>query len=106
MRAVKRTSPAILVLIYGTWPGAKGHWLERRNRDTDCRPGHVLLWNVVIRLNSAAAQHRRPEGFMSQRIDLCSTGDVTPGNVIKVETGDLTLAVYNLDGEFYVTDDL
>jgi nitrite reductase/ring-hydroxylating ferredoxin subunit len=43
---------------------------------------------------------------MSSRIDLCSTADVAPGNAIRVETGDLSLAVYNLDGEFYVTDDL
>ena len=43
---------------------------------------------------------------MSQRIDLCGTADVSPGNALKVETGDLTLAVFNLDGEFYVTDDL
>jgi nitrite reductase/ring-hydroxylating ferredoxin subunit len=43
---------------------------------------------------------------MSQRIDLCSTADVAPGNAFKVETGDLALAVFNVDGEFYVTDDL
>jgi len=43
---------------------------------------------------------------MPTRIDLCSTADVAPGNAIRVETGDLSLAVYNLDGEFYVTDDL
>ena len=43
---------------------------------------------------------------MSQRIDLCSTADVAPGTALKVETGELTLAVFNLDGEFYVTDDL
>ena len=41
-----------------------------------------------------------------QRIDLCSTADVAPGAAIKVETGDLVLAVYNIDGEFYCTDDL
>jgi nitrite reductase/ring-hydroxylating ferredoxin subunit len=39
------------------------------------------------------------------RIDLCSTGEVEPGNVIRVEKADLALAVFNLDGEFYVTDD-
>lgn len=39
-------------------------------------------------------------------IDLCATGDVEPGAAIKVETGDLTLAVYNVEGEFFVTDDL
>jgi len=41
-----------------------------------------------------------------QRIDLCSTADVAPGTAIKVETGDLSLAVYNVDGEFFCTDDL
>ena len=41
-----------------------------------------------------------------QRLDLCSTDDVAPGTAIKVESGDLTLAVYNVDGEYFVTDDL
>ena len=40
------------------------------------------------------------------RIDLCSTAEVAPGTAIKVETDDLSLAVYNVDGEYYVTDDL
>ena len=31
--------------------------------------------------------------------------EVAAGSAIRVETGDLILAVYNLDGEFYVTDD-
>ncbi|HEX4407992.1 MAG TPA: non-heme iron oxygenase ferredoxin subunit [Xanthobacteraceae bacterium] len=39
------------------------------------------------------------------RLELCSTDDVTPGNALKVETGDLILAVYNVDGDFFVTDD-
>jgi anthranilate 1,2-dioxygenase ferredoxin subunit len=44
---------------------------------------------------------------MSQgnRVDLCSTDDVAEGSVIRVEAGDLTLAVYHVEGEFYVTDD-
>ena len=42
---------------------------------------------------------------MANRIDLCSTADVAPGNALKVEAGDLILAVFNVDGEFYVTDD-
>ncbi len=41
----------------------------------------------------------------ASRIDLCATGDVEPGAAIKVETGGLTLAVYQVDGEFFVTDD-
>lgn len=36
---------------------------------------------------------------------LCSTGDVESGSAILVEVDDLELAVYNVDGEFYVTDD-
>ena len=42
---------------------------------------------------------------MSARIELCGTDEVATGTAIKVETSDLTLAVYNLNGEFYVTDD-
>ena len=42
----------------------------------------------------------------AKRIELCSTADVTPGAALKVETEGLELAVFNLDGAFYVTDDL
>ena len=40
-----------------------------------------------------------------QRIALCKTSDVNEGAAIKVETHDLALAVFNLNGAFYVTDD-
>ncbi|MEX0603543.1 MAG: non-heme iron oxygenase ferredoxin subunit [Marinobacter sp.] len=36
---------------------------------------------------------------------LCSTDDVDPGSALLVEIDDLELAVYNVDGHFYVTDD-
>jgi nitrite reductase/ring-hydroxylating ferredoxin subunit len=42
---------------------------------------------------------------MSRRLDLCSTADVAPGTALKVEIEDLALAVFNVDGEFFVTDD-
>ncbi len=38
-------------------------------------------------------------------IELCAKDDVGEGEVILVETGDLELAVYRVEGEFYVTDD-
>ena len=38
-------------------------------------------------------------------IQLCKADEVAPGNVIKVDTHGLSLAVFNLDGEFFVTDD-
>ena len=43
---------------------------------------------------------------MSNRIELCKTEEVEEGSAIKVETGDLILAVYNIEGEFFVTDDV
>jgi anthranilate 1,2-dioxygenase ferredoxin subunit len=39
------------------------------------------------------------------RIRLCATGDVDWNGALKVEAGDLTLAVFNVEGTFYVTDD-
>ena len=41
----------------------------------------------------------------ASRIRLCTTGEVVDGAVMRVETGDLTLAVYNVAGMYYVTDD-
>lgn len=40
------------------------------------------------------------------RIDLCAAADVAPGSALKVEAAGLTLAVYNVEGEYFVTDDL
>jgi len=40
------------------------------------------------------------------RIDLCSTAEVAPGAARKVEIGELVLAVFNVDGDFFVTDDM
>ena len=40
------------------------------------------------------------------KISLCRTDDVADGQAIKVECGERVLAVYNVDGEFFVTDDL
>ena len=42
---------------------------------------------------------------MTTRIKLCSADEVAVGAALKVETGDLVLAVFNVDGQFYVTDD-
>lgn len=41
----------------------------------------------------------------AKRVELCSTAEVAPGSALKVEIDDLTLAVFNVGGEFYVTDD-
>jgi len=38
-------------------------------------------------------------------LELCDAADVASNAVLKVEKNGLSLAVFNLDGEFYVTDD-
>jgi len=43
---------------------------------------------------------------MPDRIDLCSAAEVAPGTALKVEIGELALAVFNVAGEFFVTDDM
>ena len=40
-----------------------------------------------------------------ERIALCNKAEVEPGTAIRIEKGALTLAVFNLDGDFCVTDD-
>jgi nitrite reductase/ring-hydroxylating ferredoxin subunit len=39
------------------------------------------------------------------RIELCKTNEIAVGETLKIETAGLTLAVFNVDGVFYVTDD-
>jgi nitrite reductase/ring-hydroxylating ferredoxin subunit len=39
------------------------------------------------------------------RIELCQTDEIAIGQALKVEKSGLVLAVFNVDGEFYVTDD-
>jgi nitrite reductase/ring-hydroxylating ferredoxin subunit len=41
----------------------------------------------------------------TKRVELCSADEVSPGTALKVETEGLTLAVFNVGGEFFVTDD-
>src|ERR1700722_2205422 len=41
----------------------------------------------------------------TKRLELCSTADIAPGAALKVEIEDLALAVFNVGGEFFVTDD-
>lgn len=40
------------------------------------------------------------------QLDLCAMDEVNTGHAIKIETAGLTLAVFNLEGDFFVTDDL
>ncbi|MCO4848495.1 non-heme iron oxygenase ferredoxin subunit [Planktomarina temperata] len=42
----------------------------------------------------------------SNQIEICAKDDVSDGEVIRVDKGDLELAVYHVDGAFYVTDNM
>ena len=42
---------------------------------------------------------------MPDRIELCSAAEVAAGTALRVETEGLVLAVFNVGGTFYVTDD-
>src|SRR5215467_11853297 len=46
-----------------------------------------------------------PTAAMPSRIELCNTDDVAVGTALKVEKDGLTVAVFNVDGDFYVLDD-
>jgi nitrite reductase/ring-hydroxylating ferredoxin subunit len=39
------------------------------------------------------------------QLELCQAADVAEGTALKVETEGLVLAVFNVDGEYYVLDD-
>jgi biphenyl 2,3-dioxygenase ferredoxin component len=42
---------------------------------------------------------------MRRRIEICRTDEVAVGTPLRVEAEGLVLAVFNLDGDFFVTDD-
>ena len=42
---------------------------------------------------------------MRRRIELCRAEDVAVGTPLRIETDGLVVAVFNLDGEYFVTDD-
>lgn len=42
---------------------------------------------------------------VSRRIELCQASDVASGSALRVEAEGLVLAVFNVQGEFFVTDD-
>jgi nitrite reductase/ring-hydroxylating ferredoxin subunit len=39
------------------------------------------------------------------RVELCKADEIAPGSALKVEAAGLSVAVFNVDGEYFVTDD-
>ena len=46
-----------------------------------------------------------PENPVATRVELCQADQVAAGAALRVETSGLTVAVFNIGGQFYVTDD-
>lgn len=43
---------------------------------------------------------------MSRKVRLCAVSDVPPGEMLRVDTDDDILAIYNVDGEYFVTSNV
>jgi nitrite reductase/ring-hydroxylating ferredoxin subunit len=52
-----------------------------------------------------AAGAEECSGSAMPRLELCQAADVADGTALKVETEGLILAVFNVEGEYYVLDD-
>jgi biphenyl 2,3-dioxygenase ferredoxin component len=83
--------------------------VSTRQSGGSCALPVVPLYGTAFHYQSSTLVRQGQSGdarTMPQRLDLCSAADIEPGNALKVESGDLSLAVFNVDGEFFVTDDL
>jgi nitrite reductase/ring-hydroxylating ferredoxin subunit len=56
-------------------------------------------------LSRAPVKRSRKEPAMPSRLELCQADEVAEGTALRVEKEGLTLAVFNVDGAFYVLDD-
>jgi len=52
-----------------------------------------------------SARQARNRNVVPSRVELCKTDDVAVGTALRVEAGGVTVAVFNIEGQFYVTDD-
>jgi nitrite reductase/ring-hydroxylating ferredoxin subunit len=61
-------------------------------------------WRQRMALARFVSAEKR-SGSAMPRLELCQAADVAEGTALKVETEGLILAVFNVDGEYYVLDD-
>src|SRR5947209_8380675 len=59
----------------------------------------------MIQINSSANRDEKEPAAVPTRVELCKADQVAEGTAIRVETAGLTLAVFHIEGSFYVTDD-
>jgi nitrite reductase/ring-hydroxylating ferredoxin subunit len=65
----------------------------------------ILLYGTSFQLQFYALAAPEQETPVPKRIELCKTDAVAAGTAVKVDTEGLSVAVFNIDGEFFVTDD-
>jgi nitrite reductase/ring-hydroxylating ferredoxin subunit len=74
------------------------------------KPLQTANFQPTLRRAAADVNEEPPHvrAAMPSKIELCNAGDVAAGTALKVEIEKegLTLAVFNVDGEFYVLDDM
>ena len=59
----------------------------------------------MIWINSSSNRDLREPAAVPTRVELCKADQVAAGTALRVEAAGLTVAVFNVDGQFYVTDD-
>jgi nitrite reductase/ring-hydroxylating ferredoxin subunit len=42
---------------------------------------------------------------MAERLELCNAADIAEGTALRIEAGERTLAVFNVEGQYFVMDD-
>ena len=75
-------------------------WLRR-----SCMRNIVPYRDPKLPCTRAGVNEARCMTDTMQRLELCNAADVPVGTALRVEAGSVVVAVFNLDGEFYVTDD-
>jgi nitrite reductase/ring-hydroxylating ferredoxin subunit len=59
----------------------------------------------ILPAGTPIQQEKAEETPVPMRVELCKAAQVAAGTALRVEAAGLTVAVFNIDGEFYVTDD-
>ena len=60
---------------------------------------------IYVRLHPTRNRPAREICAVPTKVELCKAEEVSEGAALRVEAAGLTVAVFNIEGQFYVTDD-
>ncbi len=60
---------------------------------------------IYVRLHPIRNRPAREIRAVPTKVELCKAEEVAEGSALRVEAEGLTVAVFNIEGQFYVTDD-